>query len=94
MLKSLIRQRFPTGEKDANSLPSSSQPLTYEHSNVVRYVAGYVCRHLVRRLKSSALPFKEDLIWCLLDMLGEEESDDGSTDWLNTIDSGGLWHIS
>jgi hypothetical protein len=67
-----------TTELEQCLVSSSSKPLL-------------ACCHLVQRLKPSSLSFKEDLIWCLLDMLGEEESYDCLADWLNSIDRGGLW---
>ena len=34
------------------------------------------------------------LIFCLFEMSGDEECEEGTEDRLNAIDRGGLWHVS
>ena len=55
-----------------------------------------MCKHLVEKLKKSSHPLRDKLIWCLhkLEVDGESEPDNDSTAWIESIDRGGLWHIS
>ncbi len=43
---------------------SCQKPLTItiEESNALRYVAGYVCRKIQKKIKSSSLAHKDDMI--------------------------------
>ena len=69
--------------------------LTFEESNALRYVAGYVCAELYKRLKSSTTSNKEDLLLGIDDMIDSEHVDmnQPSASWLNLIDRGGLVHV-
>ena len=47
------------------------------------------------KLESSSLPNKDDLVLLLHDLAGDEErEDDGTDDWLDAVDKGGLWHMN
>lgn len=87
--KQLIKEQFELGE----SAEKHVCELTREEKNALRYTARYVFRKIEQNIKSSALPFKGDLIDCLRDMRGGEEGNDGTEDWLNASDRGGLVHV-
>ena len=54
-----------------------------------------MCRKLQVKLESSSLPNKDDLVLLLHDLAGDEErEDDGTDDWLDAVDKGGLWHMN
>ena len=67
--------------------------LTYEEANALRYAAGYVPRALHKKLQRSAHPLRVELQLCLSDLVGEEDDDDDSQDWVRAIDRGGLKHV-
>ena len=68
--------------------------MTREEENALRYVAGYTCRKVCNKIQSSSLENKDDLIICVNDMCGREVNEEGTEDWLNAIDRGGLWHVN
>jgi len=70
-------------------------PLTNNEANALRYVAGYVCRHLRKKIEASAAPLKEEMVLCLMSMV-KDKSDTSSgncEEWTDLVDRGGLWHV-
>ena len=67
--------------------------LTDIEVNALRYVAGYVCRTLHDRLKTSSVEGKEVLVLYLSDMNGSDKNGDGE-EWINAINRGGLWQVN
>ena len=67
----------------------------YEEQNALRYTAGYVTEALIKKLKRSAHPLKEEMVCCLLELqeAKEDVSEHESQDWMRAIDRGGLKHI-
>ena len=64
--------------------------------NAIRYAAGYITRALVKKLKRSSHPMKEELVCCLIEMNNKESGGvyDASHDWMETISRGGLKHVN
>jgi len=62
---------------------------------VLRYVAGYICRHLRQALERENHPFKEEMVLCLMELVKDQDAEQAGTDeeWTNLIDRGGLWHV-
>ena len=89
-----VREKFPVTAEQAKQ--SEEPPLSYEEMNALRYAAGYVPRHLKKRLTKSAHPMKDELTLCLLDLLQDEKEDNifDSSDWINIVDRGGLKHVN
>ena len=62
--------------------------------NALRYAAGYVPRALRKKLERSSHQYKE-MILCSMD---KEESEtpttDDSTEWVEAVDRGGLYHVN
>lgn len=92
-------ERHVDGIVPINSKEDSTEPMTRIDECALRYAAGYVCKHLVDKLKKSSHPSKDKLIWCLhkleIESYGEGEScNDDSAAWVESIDRGGLWHVS
>jgi len=80
-------------EKD--DIQDDRQSLSYEETNSLRFVAGYILRALKKKITSSSLPNKEELLLCLIDLLeSSDEVYDDSSDWVKSIDRGGLNHVS
>ena len=90
MFDELIKSEFKIISGDKSS---TYQSLTREEEMALRYVAGYVCRKVREKLQSSSLPLKDDMIFCLLGLNGDDYDDDRSEAWCNSLDRGGLWHI-
>ena len=70
-------------------------PLTNNEANALRCVAGYVCRHLRKKIEAFSHPLKEEMILCLMSMV-KDKSDTSSKpceEWTDLIDHGGLWHV-
>ena len=62
--------------------------------NILRYVAGYVCRKTREKLEVSVDVNKDDMIFCLFSSSGDETTDSRTEDWTNLMDRGGLWHVN
>lgn len=92
LFKQLIEEEFPLNST-ANSKVHPAL-MTFEEKNALRYVAGYVCRTLRKRLESSRMPDKDDMIFALMELSGDEMNDQETEAWTDLIDRGGLWHIS
>ena len=87
----LVIKRFAVSEKD-KCIPTQ---LSHMELNVVRYTAGYVCRTVKSDVAKTKRKDKEELLFCLMEMSGDEGDEDrGTEDWTNARDRGGLWHIS
>ena len=70
------------------------KPLTYEEGNALRYVAGYVCHKVRKKITESKHPMKDKLLLCLMDLCDEDEEVSNSADWVHAVDRGGLTHVS
>ena len=98
LFKELLKREFPVSSDTTKDV--EFQALTIEEENALRYVAGYICRKVRKNLESSKNTRKDDMIFCLFDMSGDDGSSDsddgggGSEKWTNLIDRGGLWHVS
>ena len=56
--------------------------LTYEKQNAFRYTCGCITRALIKKLKRSAHPLKEEMVCCLVE-LNEPEEDRA---WVRGLD--------
>ena len=70
MFKMLVKLEYPCVESGSDAAVKS---ISREKENVLRYVAGYVCRKLQNKIKKSSLPNKDDLVLCLLVMMMTEK---------------------
>ena len=72
-----------------------SSEMTENESSALRYVGGYVCRHLRKKLKRESHDLKEEMILCLLELAKDKTVKDQGTseEWTELIDRGGLCHI-
>ncbi len=93
IFKDLVKQKHQiTGSSDDHNQPNR---LTKHEENALRYISGYVCRKVQGKIKSSTLPHKEDMVLFISDLSGDEWNEaQGTEEWTNAIDRGGLWHIS
>ena len=70
--------------------------LDYDEKNCIQYVAGALFRAVQKKIKRSALPMKEELLLCMVELLEADGvvCDDESSDWIGLVDRGGLKHVS
>ena len=93
IFKWLMKAQYPLADGSATESPG--RPLTYQEQNALRYVAGYVIRKLCSQYEASHHPKKNDVIFFLFELAGDEVVEDGDTEaWTNIVDRGGLWHIN
>lgn len=92
---------FVQSMKETFPLPDSCgisetyyKSLALEEINAIRYVAGYVCSKLYKKLKKSSAANKDDLCQGIVDMM-EDEMDEGdaSSSWTDINDRGGLFKV-
>ena len=67
--------------------------ITYEDANVVRYIAGYVCKKVRRSIETSLRPNKAELLKCVEGLLSDEVDECRSADWVDVVDRGGLLRV-
>lgn len=70
-------------------------PITQQEGNALRYAAGYVCRHLRKKIERGSHEFREELVLCLMALVKDRTSEECGNDeeWTMMMDRGGLWHI-
>ena len=89
LFKELIETNFSIGEHSASE-KTSTISLTFKEQNALRYVAGYVCRKVRNKLELSTYKRKDDMIFFLMEVSGDQEDSDegGPKAWVNMIDRG------
>ena len=105
MFKEMIQIHFPIAESQPSSSCDVSTTTDYEEANAVRFVAGYVCRAVRKKVQASSSPLRQELllaIWELLEdedpvISSESENEDqqlASSDWVNAVNRGGLLRVT
>ena len=95
IFKDFLSKQFPAAGAPSMEANMHVQ-LDYNEKNALRYVGGYVTRVLHQRLKKSKHEKKNELCTCLTEMndVDGDEMHDDSDDWMDSIDRGGLKHIT
>ena len=94
ILKKLIKTTYPLTAREAESSLANCE-LTYEETNAVRYVAGYVVQSLQKKILKSTHAQRDDIKLCLSQLVhADDEAADDSQDWMNAVDRGGLMHVN
>ena len=93
VFKALLHSEYSVMVNDTENI--SSTHLTYNEVNALRYAAGYVCRHIRKKIEVSSHPLKEEMVLSLMTMVKEKyDTTSGPCEvWTDLIDQGGLWHI-
>lgn len=90
----LIFQKFPVSPVNSDTV----EELSDMELNALRYVCGYVIRAVESKIEKSSHSMKESFIFSLGCMKEVELSENvegcSSSDWLETVDRGGLIHVS
>ena len=82
-------------EAENNDTEAATCPMTWGEENALRYITGYVCRKVHGKLAKSSVKDKEEMVLFCVELCGDEEDEHlGTEEWTNTIDRGGLWHVS
>ena len=92
IFQEMIQITFRTHK--ASIASSTTEELTYEEANALRYVAGYVCFKIRKNISSSSHPMKDKILFCLMDLCDEDDAPAYPSDWINAIDRGGLVRVS
>ena len=92
IFKELLHEKYSVS---ANDSEKAGPIITMDEGNVLRYVAGYVCRHLRKKTEASNHPLKEDMVLCLMTMVKDksETSSGPCEEWTDLVDQGDLWHV-
>ena len=53
---------------------STTEELTYEEANALKYVAGCVCFKIHKNILSSTHPMKDEILFCLMDLCDEDDA--------------------
>ena len=90
--RGMISLPFPLKVEEERSTCTSSceRTLSYSEKIALCYAAGYVIRHLQKKVKRLAHPLKDELLFCLteLNKTENQEEEDESEDWIKSIDCG------
>lgn len=90
IFKLLIQSHFQVVHLDEDA----SANVTSNERNALRYVAGYVCRHLRKKIERENHELKEEMILCLMELLKDKSSSgevcETDEEWMKRIDRGGL----
>jgi len=92
VFKCLINKHF-----EIVYLDQEPAEINVNERNVLRYVAGYICRKLRTKIERENHELKEEMVLCLMelvkdgDLRGSDIGDD--EEWTNLVDRGGLWHV-
>ena len=84
----LINRKLPRNEQSGTS--KDQEKLTFEEENAVRYVGGYVIRHLMHKSADSGV---KQVLSELIDE-GTGTAEGPAQEWVNAIDRGGLTRIT
>lgn len=74
---------------------SKTTAVTHQEGSALRYAAGYICRHLRKKIERGSYELKDELVLCLMALVKDRSSEECGDDeeWTKMMDRGGLWHI-
>ena len=107
IFKELVKEKFPVVYTQPSECSEEMKSLGYDEANAMRYVAGYVCRAVRKKITVSHSPLKKQLLLALWELLEDESIDysedeeaspqqqqPSSSDWIDLVDRGGLLHVN
>lgn len=107
MFAELVKEKFPVVDTQLSECSEELTSLGYDEANAMRYVAGYVCRAVRKKITASHSPLQQELLLALWELLEDESvhcSEDeevslqhqqpSSCDWIGLVDRGGLVHVN
>ena len=93
VFREMVIAAFPIEKATAAASGPEPGGITYEDANVVRYIAGYVCKKVRRSIETSLRPNKAELLKCVEGLLSDEDNESPSADWVDVVDRGGLLRV-
>ena len=93
MFRELLKEYYVIPSPHESSVTEGVSTL---EGNALRYAAGYVVRHVCKKVKKNSHELKEDITDCLMQLVlsGQDDGDQGTAEeWTNLVDRGGLWHV-
>ena len=93
IFRKLVKEKY--GIKEQVNLVDSSE-LSYNEANVVRFAAGYVVCHVLKKIMKKNHPSEKELFCCAKQLLKEHQSNEDpgtAEEWTDLADRGGLWHV-
>ncbi len=94
LFEAVIKEEYEVATKSV-ACASVDVRLTSEEANALRYVAGYVCSKVQKKIAASQHPHKDQMLLCLITLCDEDqEEQQTAVDWINAVDRGGLCHVS
>ena len=100
IMESLIKGAFSISDSTHSIRDQVETPLNYEERNALRYTAGSVLHSLSIKVKRKAgSDEKSKELFCHISKIIDEQNDNkdddfDSWDWVDSIDRGGLTHVS
>ena len=101
IMESLIKGAFSISDSTHSIRDQVETPLNYEERNALRYTAGSVLHSLSMKVKRKAgSDEKSKELFCHISKIIDEQNDNkdeddfDSRDWVDSIDQGGLTHVS
>ena len=92
IFRMLIEQHFEIVHLDHEEFGE----LTENENAALRYVVGYICRYLRKKIRRSRGDAKsKEKMMCLMQLVRNKETEEHGTDedWTNLMDRGGLFHV-
>ena len=79
----MFREEISKKMKKESGSSAAFQPLPEDEGNVLRYTAGYICRHLRKQLECGNHAMKEELVLCLMELTKDQDCDkcDPAEEW-------------
>ena len=97
LMDALIKHQLPLPA--GPGIHGFTPELTTVEENALRYVAGYVVRHTKEKIESSGHTMRDTLLHALGELCSSHDAQDcenidESEQWVNSVDRGGLVHVS
>ena len=90
IFEELLQEKYVVS---ASASKGSIASVTHDEANTMRYVAGYMCRHLRKKIEASSHPLKEEMVLCLMTMVKDKDDTCSGPceEWNDLVDIGGAY---
>ena len=85
IFKELIEWEFFVPPQTTPEDEHPNHPLSIVEQNALRYVAGYICRKVKQQLDTSTLPSKDDMVYSIMHLAGDEVDCEGTDSWVKQL---------
>ncbi len=104
IFKEMILIHFPISELPQPMTSESPPTMPYQQANAIRYVAGYVCRAVRKKIQASNSLLEQKVLLAIWELLedddpvnsssSDEEKQPTSSDWVESVNRGGLLRVT